>query len=129
MNISCDFEAEIPLIAGVLKADVDELLAAAGFSRKVAVATFDQPFPIDALGPEGFERFCHDFLQSVYPEADVHRAGESGHTQEGTDISLLDFRMPRSLVFNASASKRLAPKRFMSLSRSTQSLLQRRFCF
>ena len=79
-------DKQMPLIAAVLNTGVDDLLAAAGYSRKTAIATFDQPFPVDALTPESFERFCQDFLQSVFPEADVHRAGETGHTQEGTDI-------------------------------------------
>lgn len=61
----------MPLIAAVLKTDVADLLAAAGFTRKTAVVSFDQPFPVDGLTPDSFERFCRHFLQAMYPEARV----------------------------------------------------------
>src|SRR3954464_5385385 len=51
-------DKQIPLIAAVLRASVDDLLAAAGFTSKTAVVSFDQPFPIDGLTPDSFERFC-----------------------------------------------------------------------
>src|SRR5438309_662485 len=51
-------DKQIPVIAAALNTGVDDLLAAAGYSRKIVVATFDQPFPVDALTPESFERFC-----------------------------------------------------------------------
>ncbi|KPF90587.1 hypothetical protein IP86_25610 [Rhodopseudomonas sp. AAP120] len=79
-------DKQIPLIAAVLKADAEALLAAAGYTAKTVVASFDQPFPIDALSPDSFERFCKYFLQVRYPTARVERAGGQGHTQDGVDI-------------------------------------------
>ena len=80
--------AQIPLIAQVLGVETDELLKAAGYGVKPVAATFDQPFPIDALSPDGFERFCFFFLSRLYPGAKVHRAGSTGHTQDGLDIDV-----------------------------------------
>jgi len=48
--------------------------------------SFDQPFPIDSLSAEGFERFCDFFITALYPTADVHRFGGTGHKQDGLDI-------------------------------------------
>jgi transcriptional regulator with XRE-family HTH domain len=81
-------DTQMPLIAQVLDAKVDDLLKAAGYVTKRIVATFDQPFPIDALSSDSFERFCFHFLLRLYPNAKVHRAGASGHTQEGLDIEV-----------------------------------------
>jgi len=80
---------QMPLLAGVLKADLAELLVAAGYTALTPVATFDHPFPIDALNPDSFERFCLYFLSEMYPTADVHRAGGQGHTQYGLDIDAI----------------------------------------
>lgn len=80
-------DRQMPLIAAVLKADLADLLAAAGFTRKTVVVSFDQPFPIDGLTPDSFERFCRHFLQAMYPEARVEHAGGQGHTQEGLDVT------------------------------------------
>jgi transcriptional regulator with XRE-family HTH domain len=79
-------EKQLPLIASVLGTEVDELRVAAGYVVKTAVATFDQPFPVDALTPESFERFCAHLLQRLYRDATVHQMGNRGHTQDGTDI-------------------------------------------
>src|SRR5207248_11683644 len=43
-------DTQIPTIEA-LSADVNELLRAAGYASKGAIATFDEPFPIDALSP------------------------------------------------------------------------------
>jgi transcriptional regulator with XRE-family HTH domain/chromosome segregation and condensation protein ScpB len=80
-------DKQIPLIAAVLKASVSDLLAAAGFTRKTVVVSFDQPFPIDGLTPDSFERFCRHFLQVMYLEARVEHAGGQGHTQDGLDVT------------------------------------------
>jgi transcriptional regulator with XRE-family HTH domain len=77
---------QMPLIAAALGAKVDDLLTAAGYAPKTVVATFDKPFPIDALSPESFERFCAYSLQRLYPEATIHQMGTTGHTQDGTDV-------------------------------------------
>lgn len=80
-------DGQMPLIAAVLKADVADLLEAAGFTRRMAVVSFDQPFPVDGLTPDSFERFCRHFLQAMYPEACVEHAGGQGHTQDGLDVT------------------------------------------
>lgn len=79
-------EKQLPLIASVLGVPLNEVQAAAGYGTKTVVASFDQPFPVDALAPEPFERFCASLIQRLYPAAKVHRAGKSGHSQDGTDI-------------------------------------------
>lgn len=80
---------QMPLLASTLKADLDELLAAAGYTPQITVATFDQPFPIDALTPDSFERFCLYFLSNLHPTAQVHRVGGQGHTQDGLDVDAM----------------------------------------
>lgn len=87
-GVSRPRDKQMPLLASVLKADLAELLAVAGYTARTAVATFDQPFPIDALNPDSFERFCLYFLSRKYPTADVHRVGGQGHTQEGLDVDV-----------------------------------------
>jgi transcriptional regulator with XRE-family HTH domain len=79
-------DKQMPLVAAVLKADVADLLAAAGLTRRTVVVSFDQPFPLDGLTPDSFERFCRHFLQAVYPTARVEHAGGQGHTQDGLDV-------------------------------------------
>ena len=91
-------DKQVPLIAAVLKSDADTLLAAAGFAKKTTVVSFDQPFPIDALNPESFEKFCHHFLNAMYPGEKVYRAGGHGHTQDGLDISV-DFSDGKKFIF------------------------------
>jgi transcriptional regulator with XRE-family HTH domain len=81
-------DTQVPVIAKALNADIAELLRAAGYSTKAPAATFDQPFPIDALSPESFERFSFHLLQLLHPGAIVHRAGATGHAQEGLDIEV-----------------------------------------
>jgi transcriptional regulator with XRE-family HTH domain len=88
-GVSRPRDKQMPLLASVLKADLGELLAAAGYTTRMTVATFDQPFPIDALNPDSFERFCLYFLSEKYPTAEVHRAGGQGHTQYGLDIEVI----------------------------------------
>lgn len=48
--------------------------------------SFDQPFPIDSLSSDSFERFCDHFISALHPSADVHRFGGAGHKQDGLDI-------------------------------------------
>lgn len=92
LGLSRPRDKQMPLIASVLKADLNKLLTAAGYSSKVIVPaiTYDQPFPIDTLSPDSFERFCFHFLWKHYPEPkDVHRAGGQGHAQDGLDIDVI----------------------------------------
>ncbi|MFB9159175.1 helix-turn-helix domain-containing protein [Chromobacterium violaceum] len=53
------------------------------------VVSFDQPFPIDSLSAEGFERFCDFFISALHPTANVHRFGGTGHKQDGLDIEAI----------------------------------------
>jgi transcriptional regulator with XRE-family HTH domain len=84
-------------LAEVLGVDQQELiqLTKPRNTPPVTIA-FDQPFPIDALPPESFERFCHAFVQALYREAEVHRAGGTGHKQDGIDI---EARLPDHSVY------------------------------
>ncbi len=81
-------DKEIPRLATVLRADQEVLLEAAGYAPAAIPASFDRPFPLNALPPENFERFCHFFLEQLYRDSGgrVHRVGSSGHRQEGADI-------------------------------------------
>src|SRR5262245_19361802 len=65
---------QIAAIAKALDAKPAELMAAAGYSVKAPVASFVQPFPVDSLAAEDFERFAHYFLSKHFPTAQVHRA-------------------------------------------------------
>lgn len=93
-GISRPRDKQMPRIASALKADIEELLTLAGFSAngerrgKTTIVSFDQPFPLDALSAESFERFCQHLLQSHHPDAEVYRAGGPGHTQNGVDITV-----------------------------------------
>jgi transcriptional regulator with XRE-family HTH domain len=83
-------DKDIPRIASVLAADQSALFEAAGYARGATAATFDHPFPVNALSSESFERFCAHFLERLYRDKRgcVHRAGGSGHRQDGIDISV-----------------------------------------
>jgi transcriptional regulator with XRE-family HTH domain len=83
-------------LAEVLGVDRKELDRLAKPHDPPVAVPFDQPFPIDALPPESFERFCHAFAQALYPDAEVHRAGGAGHRQNGIDI---EARFPDTSVY------------------------------
>jgi transcriptional regulator with XRE-family HTH domain len=124
-------DKQIPLIAAALKVDPHELMAAAGYLPKITVTSFDQPFPVDALTPDSFERFCFYFLEKLSPTADVHRAGGSGHTQGGLDVdaffpdkTIYSFQCKRVQQFGpkdvhtaVANHTRKAQKKFLLLSR------------
>jgi transcriptional regulator with XRE-family HTH domain len=90
-------DKQLPLLGKILKTDPAILLTAAGYDHKQVAATFDQPFPLEALNPDSFERFCLYFLSHLYPKARVHRAGTQGHTQDGVDI---DAIFPKETVYS-----------------------------
>ena len=79
-------ENQIAQIATALGVKPDELLEAAGYSVATVVASFDKPFPVEALSPETFERLCAHLVQRMHPDAEIHLAGGRGHTQDGTDV-------------------------------------------
>jgi transcriptional regulator with XRE-family HTH domain len=123
--------SQIPLLAGVLRTESKELVAAAGYAPKTTVASFDKPFPVDGLNPESFERFSQSVLEYLYPEAVVHAVGGQGHTQEGADIEVVfpdgtchSFQCKRVLQFGprdvdkaVADHTRQAAKKFILLSR------------
>ncbi|MFL6314167.1 MAG: helix-turn-helix domain-containing protein [Terriglobales bacterium] len=79
-------QKQLSALASALNVPVDQLLAAAGYTSAPVTVSFDQPFPLDSLTAESFERFCFHFLDALYPGAQVHRAGKSGDAQHGIDI-------------------------------------------
>lgn len=84
-------QGDLELLAMAIEADLNELKVLAGYSsRPIANTSFDQPFPIDLLPPDIFERFCHHFLYLLHPTAkSVHRFGATGHKQDGIDLEVL----------------------------------------
>jgi transcriptional regulator with XRE-family HTH domain len=103
-------DKQMPLIAAALKAELADLLAAAGFTQKTVVVSFDQPFPIDSLTPESFERFCRHFLQAMYPDARVEHAGGQGHTQDGLDVTAL-FPDGSTFSFQCKRTEEFGPRK------------------
>lgn len=127
-------DKQMSMLAAALNADINEFLAAAGYRPyTVVITSFDQPFPIDALKPDSFERFCLYFLEMLFKKngATVHRAGELGHTQEGLDVeatfpnkTVYTFQCKRVQQFGpkdvhtaVAKHTRKAKKKFLLLSR------------
>lgn len=101
---------ELPRIAALLKVDIADLAAAAGYVSEATTVSFDRPLPTASLSPESFEFFCLDFLATLYRgQADVHPAGKTGHKQYGIDIEarfvaddgLFTFQCKREAQFGA----------------------------
>src|SRR5882762_708169 len=88
LGLSRPRDKQMAAIAKALNTEATTLLAAAGYTNPASAAAFDRPFPIDALQPETFERFCLYFLSELHPDAKVHREGGPGHAQEGLDINV-----------------------------------------
>ncbi len=91
----------IPVIADALNADLNDLLAAAGYipTPQLVITSFDQPFPFYALSPRTFERFCEYFLEAIHKKqgGKVHGAGTLGHNQDGIDIDVI---FPDGTIYN-----------------------------
>ena len=81
-------------LAPLLEVNVAELLRAAGYGvatdgreqDRVLADPRRETLPIDDLGPETFERFSADLLHLLYPDAEIHRFGGPGDTQDGIDV-------------------------------------------
>jgi len=126
---------QVPILANILNVDSDELLVVAGYTARAPAATFDKPFPVDALDPDSFERFCFYFLSERYPDAKVHRVGAQGHTQDGLDVEVIfndstsySFQCKRVDEFGPAKVRavvekhtRAATKKFLLLSRHAAS--------
>lgn len=105
-------DKQMPIIAAALKADINELLVAAGYRPpSMTISSFAQPFPVDALTAENFERFCLYFLERFYKSqgAYVHLAGKSGHTQDGIDIEVT-FPDKTIYTFQCKRVRQFGPK-------------------
>lgn len=63
--------------------------------------------PLQNLSAENFELFCRDFVETLNPEADVHRYGTQGHKQYGIDLyaqkarTIYDYQCKRHKQFGA----------------------------
>ncbi len=105
-------ERELPRLADVLKVKVERLVDAAGYGKPSQVVTsVDRPFPLNGLTPDSFERFCFYLVGHIYAgkDAKVHRAGGSGHTQDGIDLSA---RIGEDLfVFQCKRVQEFGPKK------------------
>ena len=75
-------------IAKLLNVKFENLQEAAGYTVHKANISFDEPFPLDALSPESFERFCGSLLEAMYPDSYIYRAGGQGHKQDGIDLTV-----------------------------------------
>jgi len=79
---------EIPKIARALKLKPAFLLDEAGYAAPT-VTSYAQPFPVDRLDADTFERFVEFLLGCLYRgKAVVCRAGASGHKQDGLDLTV-----------------------------------------
>lgn len=82
---------QVPEIALALGLEIDALMLAAGYTAtSPSQLSLDRPWPVDALAPETFERFCTEFVTLLHGEdAQVHPYGTQGHTQLGIDIDVV----------------------------------------
>ncbi|MEJ2416128.1 MAG: helix-turn-helix transcriptional regulator, partial [Exilibacterium sp.] len=98
---------ELPKLAGLLKVDIVDISAVAGYASDAVTVSFDRPLPLAALSPDSFEHFSLDLLATLYHEqAQVHLMGKTGHEQHGVDIeahfadgSLITFQCKREAQF------------------------------
>jgi transcriptional regulator with XRE-family HTH domain len=123
---------QIQKIAGLLNLKSTYLLQVAGYTSEIpAIVSFSQPFPIDKLEPETFERFITYLLEFKYGnEATVRKAGTSGHKQDGLDVTVefedkvYSFQCKRTQQFGpadvaraVAAHTAIADKKHLVLSR------------
>lgn len=82
---------QVPEIAAALGIEADALRLAAGYTApSPPQLSLDRPWPVDALPPETFERFCTEFVTLLHgDDAQVHPYGTQGHTQFGIDIDVV----------------------------------------
>lgn len=85
-------------LAHVLSVSPEDLegVSGRGLDPQTTTVSFDQPFPIDSLSAESFERFCDFFISVLHPTADVHRLGGTGHKQDGLDIEAI---LPNGMIY------------------------------
>lgn len=105
--------SQIGRLADVLKADAETLAAAARYTPATQTVTFDRPFPLEALSPESFERFCQKLVEVAFPEADVHGHGAAGHKQDGLDI-LATWPDGRRMTFQCKRESNFGPAKVLA---------------
>jgi len=131
-GISRPKESQIPLIAKLLQVDEEDIYSAAKYKQIANIAiSYDQQFPLEALTPDSFEKFCSEFISYKFSGLVVHRIGKTGHAQDGIDIEAIltprvvyDFQCKREVEFGPGKVKkavlkntRTAEKHFILLSR------------
>jgi len=78
--------AQVSGLAKVLGLDPAKLLILAGYDAPPA-DSFLTPLPVDRfVDGNTLELFTSYFLKALHPEAEVRRAGGSGHDQDGVDV-------------------------------------------
>jgi transcriptional regulator with XRE-family HTH domain len=102
--------ALIGKLAGLLGLDPASLSQKTAYvpAQRLAAKSHDQPFPLDQLPAETFERFTAYLLGLLHPEAQVMRAGTSGHKQGGLDI-VVTFPDGRRHSFQCKRVKQFGP--------------------
>jgi transcriptional regulator with XRE-family HTH domain len=129
---------QLSSLARVIGESEAKLQAAANFVVALealperTTVSHDQPFPVDALAPDSFERLVEDIVRSLYPEArEVRSAGKTGHDQSGIDALAVfpdgrrySFQCKRVTRFGpadvrnvVSADKQCADRKYLVLSR------------
>jgi transcriptional regulator with XRE-family HTH domain len=98
---------QIPAIATAIRADIDELMALAGYGVPVTI-TAPPPFPVDALAPFSFEQFTADLIELKHPEATIRLQGATGHMQDGADV-IASFDDGRIWAFQCKRVERFGP--------------------
>lgn len=124
--------SQIQKLANILNLKPAYLLQLAGYTSEISTTvSYSQPFPVDKLDPESFERFVTYLLEFLYGhEAIIQKAGTSGHKQDGLDITvafkdkLYSFQCKRTQQFGPAdvdravkAHTALADKKHLVLSR------------
>lgn len=107
--------SQFPALAAALGVKENELREAAGYGAPAEILptrvtlSHDQPFPVDALSPESFQRFTEDLVRALHADArEVRAAGKTGHDQGGTDI-LAVLADGRRLSFQCKRVTRFGP--------------------
>ena len=103
---------QIADLAAALKLNPGEVSRMAGYAPLPTGASV-QPFPIEHLDPVTFEYFTADVVQRRYRDAEVRRAGSSGHKQDGLDVVAvladgrrMGFQCKRAAKFGPAEAKR-----------------------
>lgn len=100
---------QVGKLTSILRIEASELLDAAGYAVPAVIASFDRTLPLEGLTPDSFERFMLYFLAKQYPEADVHRYGETGHKQDGLDLRVI-FPDGRKWTFQCKRVEQFGPQ-------------------